>query len=329
MSNETQLDELLYRWEELAEQGQPVTPQTLCSDCPELVDELSRRVNILKEMNDVFTTSAQRDDRTDLQNGVPPMHEIEIQGYEILSEIGRGGMGVVHKARQTKLDRIVAVKTMLGGPTASQEDMDRFHTEAEAAAKLSHSGIVAIHEVGEANGRHFFSMEYVEGQDLDEMIRESTLSGERAARYLRSIAEAIHAAHEQGILHRDLKPSNVIIDLADQPRITDFGLAKRIASDSKHTATGQILGTPSFMPPEQATADNDSVSRQSDVYALGGLLYAMLTGRPPFRADTSVATVMQVINDEPVPPRRLNAAIDRDLETICLKCLSKNQRDRY
>ncbi len=136
-----------------------------------------------------------RDDRTDLQNGVPPTHEIEIQGYEILSEIGRGGMGVVHKARQTKLDRIVAVKTMLGGPTATQEDMDRFHTEAESAAKLSHSGIVAIHEVGEANGLHFFSMDYVEGQDLDEMIRDSTLSGERAARYLCSIAEAIHAAH--------------------------------------------------------------------------------------------------------------------------------------
>ena len=154
MSNETQLDELLYRWEELTEQGQVVTPQTLCSDCPELVDELSRRVNILKEMNDVFTTSARRDDHTDLQNGVPPTHEIEILGYEILSEIGRGGMGVVHKARQTKLNRIVAVKTMLGGPTATQEDMDRFHTEAEAAAKLSHSGIVAIHEVGEANGLH-------------------------------------------------------------------------------------------------------------------------------------------------------------------------------
>ena len=323
MSNEAQLDELLYRWEELAGRGQRAAPEELCADCPELAEELARRVKVLEEMDSVFDTSTHR------RNTAAPDSDFELPGYEILTEIGSGGMGVVYKARQIQLDRIVAIKTLRGGPDATVEEIDRFHTEAESVAKLSHPGIVSIHDVGEVDGRHFFSMDFVEGQTLEQLIRDKSLSGERAARYLQSIAQAVDAAHEQGILHRDLKPSNVLIDLADQLRITDFGLAKRIEGASKHTATGEILGTPSFMPPEQATGDNRQVNRRSDVYALGGLLYAMLTGRPPFRADTSVATVLQVINDEPVAPRRLNTAIDRDLETICLKCLEKNPGARY
>jgi serine/threonine protein kinase len=324
MPIEMQLDDLLYRWEELAVDGDPATPEALCADCPELAEELSRRVAMLKTMDSFFDTTTIG---TDCDESA--VTEFSVAGYEMLGKIGSGGMGVVYKARQTKLDRIVAIKTLRGGLNATQEDIDRFQTEAESAAKLLHPGIVAIHEVGEVDGRHFFSMDFVEGQNLDELIRDTSLSGERAARYLNSIAESIEVAHGQGILHRDLKPSNVLIDSSDRPRISDFGLAKRIASDSKHTATGQILGTPSYMPPEQAIGDNENVGCRSDVYALGGLMYAMLTGRPPFRADSSVATVMQVINDEPVPPRRLNSGIDQDLETICLKCLEKNPRARY
>lgn len=337
MQNELQLDELLYRWEELSERGETAALDSLCAENPKLADELTRRVDILKSMNCAFATDVDCDgadcDSADCDSadcdGADAFAELTIPGYEMLNEIGAGGMGIVYKARQRRLDRIVAIKTMRGGPSATQEDIVRFHTEAESAAKLSHPGIVAIHEVGEVEGRQFFSMDFVEGKNLDELIRETSLSGRRAARYLQSIAEAISAAHEQGILHRDLKPSNVLIDVADQPRITDFGLAKRIDGDSKQTATGQLLGTPSFMPPEQAIGDKDNVGVRSDVYALGGLLYSMLTGRPPFRAESAVATVMQVINDEPVPPRHLNAAIDRDLETICLKCLEKNPHARY
>ncbi len=330
MSIEVQLDDLLFRWEELAEGGDPPSPEVLCADCPELADELARRVAMLRDMDSVFDTSTVLDseqNRGGEQDCTLP--GFSVPGYELLDEIGSGGMGVVYKARQIKLDRTVAIKTMRAGVNATREDVDRFHTEAQAAAKLSHPGIVAIHEVAEAGGRHFFSMDFVEGPNLDELIRDTSLSGERAARYLKSIAESIEVAHGQGILHRDLKPSNVLIDSANQPRISDFGLAKRIASDSKHTATGQIIGTPSYMPPEQATGDNDKVDRRSDVYALGGLLYAMLTGRPPFRADSSIATVMQVINDDPVPPRRLNSGIELDLETICMKCLEKSPRARY
>ena len=323
MSNEEHLDDLLYRWEELAAHGRRTTPEELCVDCPELAAELARRVKALEEMDSVFDTLTHR------THTAASDSDFELPGYEILTKIGSGGMGVVYKARQTQLDRIVAIKTLRGGLGATAEEIGRFRTEAESAANLSHPGIVTIHDVGEVDGRHFLSMDFVEGQTLEQLIRDKSLSGERAARYLQSIAQAVDAAHEQGILHRDLKPSNVLIDATDQPRITDFGLAKRIEGGSKHTATGEILGTPSFMPPEQATGDNRRVDQRSDVYALGGLLYSMLTGRPPFRADTSVATVLQVIHDEPVPPRRLNTAIDVDLETICLKCLEKNPDGRY
>ena len=324
MSNEQQLVELLCRWEELVDQGEPAIPDELCADFPDLAQELSRRVNILKSMDSVFDSST-HGQGVDEQ----PSATLAVPGYEILSTLGSGGMGVVYKTRQTRLDRIVAIKTMRGGANATREDIDRFHTEAESAAKLSHPGIVTIHEVGEVDGQHFFSMDFVEGQNLDELIHDTSLSGERAATYLQSIAEAVEAAHERGILHRDLKPSNVLIDATDRPRITDFGLAKRIAGDSKHTATGQILGTPSYMPPEQAAGDNENVDRRSDVYALGGLLYAMLTGRPPFRADTSIATVMQVINDEPVPPRRPKLRYRSRLGNDLPKMSGKNPRARY
>src|SRR5262245_57398267 len=250
--------------------------------------------------------------------------------YELLDEIARGGMGVVYRARQRRLGRTVALKLILGGQLATREFIHRFRAEAAAAAALQHPNIVAIHDVGVHDGNHFFSMDYVEGQNLAQLVGNRPLPAEKAAHYLKLIAEAIHYAHEQGILHRDLKPSNVLVDAAtDQPRVTDFGLAKWLAGESSLTLTGQVLGSPHFMPPEQADARRGKVSRRSDVFGLGGILYFLLTARPPFQGDSLETTLGQVLNVEPVSPRLLNPAVPRDLETICLKCLTKEPGRRY
>jgi serine/threonine protein kinase/WD40 repeat protein len=246
--------------------------------------------------------------------------------YELLEEIGRGGMGVIYRARQISLNRIVAVKMILAGHFASKESVQRFRAEAETAARLQHPNIVAIHEIGEHEGQNYFSMDCVEGASLD---IAGLLPADRAARYLQAIAEAVHYAHERGVLHRDLKPSNVLIDAFDQPRVTDFGLAKQLHLDSGLTVTGQALGSPQFMPPEQASSGRGDVGPRSDVYSLGAVLYHCLTGRPPFAAATVPETLAQVLDREPVAPRDLNPAIPRDLETVCLKCLDKDPQRRY
>jgi WD40 repeat protein/predicted Ser/Thr protein kinase len=244
-------------------------------------------------------------------------------------------MGVVYKARQVSLDRLVAVKMILAGEFATQQFVQRFRTEASAAAVLHHPNIVAIHEVGVHAGQHFFSMDFVDGPSLAAVVGHQPLPARRAAQYLKTIAEAIHYAHQQGILHRDLKPSNVLIDANDQPRITDFGLAKRLENaepgtrNAELTVSGQVLGSPNFMPPEQATAKHGKVGRYSDVYALGGILYHLLTARPPFQADSLEVIVSQVLTVEPVSPRLLDPTVPRDLETICLKCLEKEPSRRY
>jgi len=249
--------------------------------------------------------------------------------YDLLDEIARGGMGVVYKARQRNLGRIVAVKMILAGPQAGKDFVRRFRTESAAAAILQHPNIVAIHDVGVHDGRHYFSMDYVEGQSLAQLAGQQPLAPARAARYVELIASAIHYAHERGILHRDLKPSNVLIDANDQPRITDFGLARRLDGDSSLTLTGQVLGSPNFMPPEQAGGGRGKVGRPSDVYALGGILYHLLTARAPFQADSLQQLITQVLHAEPVSPRLLNPSIPRDLETITLKCLEKEPSRRY
>ena len=249
--------------------------------------------------------------------------------YELLEEIARGGMGVVYKARQVSLDRLVAVKRIIGGELATKEFVQRFRTEAAAAAVLHHPNIVAIHEVGVHAGQHYFSMDFVDGPSLAALVGHQPLPARRAAQYLKIIAEAIHYAHEQGILHRDLKPSNVLIDASDQPRITDFGLAKRLMGETSLTLSGHMVGSPNFMPPEQATAKHGKVGRYSDVYALGGILYHLLTARPPLQADSLDVIVSQVLTTEPVSPRMLNPTVPRDLETICLKCLEKEPSRRY
>ena len=249
--------------------------------------------------------------------------------YELLEEIARGGMGVVYKARQVSLNRIVALKMILAGQLASEADVQRFRTEAEAAANLDHPGIVPIYEVGVHEDQHYFSMGYVEGQSLADRIHAGPLPADEAAAIVRKVAEAVAYAHRQGVIHRDLKPANVLMDQTGQPRITDFGLAKRVGSDSDLTATGQILGTPSYMPPEQAEGKLNRIKETSDVYSLGAVLYALLTSRPPFQAATPLDTLAQVVEQEPVSPRLLDPGLPKDLETICLKCLEKEPHRRY
>jgi hypothetical protein len=248
--------------------------------------------------------------------------------YELLAELGRGGMGIVFKARQIHLRRTVALKMILSGDMAGPADLLRFRSEAEATAALRHPHIVCVHEVGEVNGRPYFSMDLIEGPSLAQRLADGPLPGRVAAGYVAKIARAIQHAHDHHILHRDLKPSNVLLDPEDQPHVTDFGLAKRLDHTTLHTQTGAILGTPSYLAPEQA-AGKKGLTPAADVYGLGALLYELLTGRPPFRAETPVDTLLQVLESPPAPPRLLNPKLDRDLETICLKCLEKDPRRRY
>lgn len=254
--------------------------------------------------------------------------------YELIEEIARGGMGVVYKARQASLNRIVAVKLLLFGKLAGEDFVRRFRTEAQAAAKLSHPNIVGIHEVGEHDGQHYFSMDYVEGGDLSDLASQQPLPPRRAAALLKTVAEAVQHAHQGNVLHRDLKPSNILLDPEGQPRVTDFGLAKLIGDYSDATAgadltaTGQVLGTPNYMSPEQAQGRRD-LTTATDIYSLGALLYFLVTTRAPFAANSLQETLRQVHESEPVAPRLLNPALPPDLETICLKCLNKEPGRRY
>jgi serine/threonine-protein kinase len=258
-----------------------------------------------------------------------PLPTASFGEYELLEEIGRGGMGVVYKAWQKKLDRLVALKMVLSGPWATPEELSRFRAEAAVAAKLDHSGIVPVHEIGEHEGKPYFSMKYIAGKTLAQLVAEGPLPPREAARIVYQVALAVEHAHSKGILHRDLKPSNVLLDHTGQPHVTDFGLAKRVADGSGLTATGAVLGTPSYMPPEQAAPQRGPLSPASDVYSLGAILYHLLTGRPPFQAATVMDTLILVLDQDPVPPRMLNPSVDKELEIICLKCLQKAPDLRY
>jgi WD40 repeat protein len=262
--------------------------------------------------------------------------------YELIEEIARGGMGVVYRARQVSLNRPVAVKMILGGHLATPALVSRFHTEAEAAARLDHPNIVPIYEIGEYDGQHYFSMKLIEGGTL---ARSSVFSNQYSvfskpdgagraaldilASLIAKIARAVHYAHQRGILHRDLKPTNVLIDQQGEPHVTDFGLAKLIESDASLTYSAAVMGTPSYMAPEQAAGHIKELTIAADIYSLGAILYELLTGQPPFRAETVLETMRQVCEQEPARPRTLNPQVDRDLETICLKCLNKNLQARY
>ncbi len=281
----------------------------------------------------------------------PPIPLPAIPGYEVLGILGRGGMGIVYKARQPKLDRIVAIKMILGGHRFDPGSLRRFVEEAKALASLQHPNIVPIYEIGEHEGAPYFAMEHVEGGSLSRQLGETPLPALQAAELVETLARAMHAVHARGIVHRDLKPANILLQnpkaeirnpkeervdsdfgfrISDlTPKVTDFGLARRIEKGEAASSTGAVVGTPSFMAPEQAMGSMGRIEPRTDVYALGGILYACLTGRPPFTGETLTDTVLQVLSDEPVAPRTLNPKVPRDLETICLKCLRKEQQRRY
>jgi serine/threonine protein kinase len=249
--------------------------------------------------------------------------------YELIDEIARGGMGVVYRARQRSLNRLVALKMIRAGRLATPEERERFLFEAEAVANLEHPHIVPIFDIGEHLGQDFFSMRLVEGGSLARRITECGKDPRSAARLVATVAHAVEYAHAQGIWHRDLKPANILIDAAGRPFVTDFGLAKRVREDSALTRSGTIVGTPSYMAPEQAAGSSQKLSAASDVYSLGAVLYELLAGRPPFRADTVREVLEQVLEREPEPPGQYRAGLPVDLERICLKCLEKNPQARY
>ncbi len=274
--------------------------------------------------------------------GDVPLAPLRIGPYEVEAELGRGGMGVVYRARHCELERTVALKMLLSGRLASPADRSRFAAEATSAAKLEHSGIVPIFDVGEANGQPFFAMPLIVGPSLADRLRDKgPLAPQSAARMLRKIVAAVAYAHARGVVHRDLKPGNILLAESDssgdatdllgtgEPKIADFGLAKRLGDEAHLTASGQILGTPSYMPPEQAAGRVSEVGPTADIYALGAILYAMLTGRPPFEAESPVEVILQVLEREPLLPSKLVRGVPRELEWICLKCLEKRPADRY
>lgn len=373
--NEKRVDELVAKWVQSAKAGSPISLERLCANDLELKELVAARIRKMKRTKAGSDTDVQSQTKgTGDQNFSQPIaatqHEstsrdkrVDIAGekigdYVLLEEIARGGMGVVFKARQEKLNRIVALKMILSGQFADDTEIQRFRAEAESAAKLDHPNIIPIYEVGEFKGRHFFSMSFVDGESLGKRLTDGPLAPEAAARLLLIITQAIAYAHRRGVIHRDLKPANILLafdeaaielpehgsssshnsarsgcfndrGLSYSPRVTDFGLAKVVTGEDGMTLTGQILGTPEYMSPEQARGEMKQVSASTDIYSLGAILYSMLVGRPPFRAASAFDTIMQVQSADPVSPRRINPSIPRDLETICLKCLEKQPAKRY
>ncbi len=265
--------------------------------------------------------SSEEDDTADMPR--------DFASYELLGEIGRGGMGVVFKARQRGLERLVAIKMILSSHLASAEHIRRFLDEARAAAQLRHPNIVHIHEVGQCRGQHYFTMDYIEGKSLAHRVVQGPLEAHGAAAIMEKVARAVDHLHQHGIVHRDLKPLNILLDADEEPYVTDFGLAKFFAADSSSTATGVIAGTPSYMAPEQASGHNADIGPAADVYSLGAILYELLTGRPPHREDNAMDTLLQVLGSEPMPPRKRNPRIPKELEWVCLKCLAASPEARY
>jgi serine/threonine-protein kinase len=265
-----------------------------------------------------------------VSNGAPPAPPAvtPIPGYEVLGELGRGGMGVVYKARHFKLDRLVALKMILASGHAGAAELARFQTEAHAVARLQHPNVVQVYEVGEHEGKPFLALEFCPGGSLAQKLNHTPLPPRDAAALVETLARAMQAAHERHIIHRDLKPANVLLAQDGAPKITDFGLARK-TDEAGQTQSGAVLGTPSYMAPEQAGGKSVDVGPAADVYALGAILYETIVGRPPFKAATAMKTMNQVLHDDPVRPRQLQSTTPRDLETICLKCLRKDQTQRY
>ena len=350
MSPDDQLLDLIIEWEERRAAGQAVAPEELCRDCPELLDEFRRRLQALAGMNAVL--QGERSMPSTVPSTVPRAHPAldltsysgnrgrasgraglgnwpSLPGYEVLAELGRGGMGIVLKARQIALGRIVAVKAILSRGPIQEEQQRRFLREAQAMALLQHPNIVQVHEILQQGDCPFLVMEYVEGQNLSARLAGKPLPSREAADLAAVLARAVHAAHEQGVIHRDLKPGNILLAADGTPKICDFGLARHFEHEADPTQTNQFAGTPSYMAPEQVVGASAAQGPAVDVYALGAVLYESLTGRPAFLADNPLDTMQLVVHQLPVPPRQWQPKTPRDLETICLKCLAKDPRRRY
>jgi serine/threonine-protein kinase len=304
------------------------TPEAVCASCPELLPVVRERWRLMGRLRDgldaLFPAPTAPFSPRPEGPALP-----QIPGYEVEAVLGRGGMGVVFKARHLKLKRLVALKMLLTDIYASPEELARFRREAEAVAALRHPNIVQVHDAGEAAGRPYFTMEYVEGGSLAQSLAGQPQPPRRVAEVVATLASAVQVAHKSGFIHRDLKPANVLLTAEGTPRIADFGLARPIATGPEVTRSGALVGSPSYMAPEQALGRSSTIGPAVDVYGLGGVLYEMLTGRPPFEGLVATETLQKVISEEPVPPSRLNAQVPRDLETICLKCLRKNPARRY
>jgi eukaryotic-like serine/threonine-protein kinase len=330
-SSENSIDKAIADYMLRIDKGEHVDREQFIAQHPDIADLLRAHFADADDLERLIRSAADDPIESGAKAADPaPLQVIRYFGdYELLKEIGRGGMGIVYKARQLSLGRIVAVKMILSGRFASAGDVERFHREAKAAANLKHPGIVAIHEIGEHDGRHYFSMDFIEGRSLAEIVRDSPLPSRQAAEYIRKVADAVGYAHKCDTLHRDIKPSNILIDSNENTHLTDFGLAKRVGTDADLTLSHAVVGTASYMAPEQASGGREEIGPAIDIYSLGATLYDLLTGRPPFRAETPAATLLQVQQSEPALPRILNSAVDRDLETICLKCLEKEPGRRY
>ena len=305
------------------------TPEEACKDCPELLNKVRdglRRLRELElEVDSLFPTSGSATAPLEPPDSRPP----QIPGYDVEAVLGRGGMGVVYKARHLRLNRAVALKMMQAGAYAGAHERARFQREAEVVASLHHPNIVAVHDVGEHQGCPFFTMELLEGGSLAQSLAGAPQPARQSAALLLTLAEAVQVAQQAGIVHRDLKPGNILLTAEGMPKIADFGLARHFESEAALTLSGTPIGTPSYMAPEQVIGNAGAIGPATDIYALGALLYEMLTGRPPFRGETAAETERQVIHEEPVSPARLNTTVPRDLETICLKCLNKEPARRY
>jgi WD40 repeat protein/tetratricopeptide (TPR) repeat protein/tRNA A-37 threonylcarbamoyl transferase component Bud32 len=328
MSLDSRVLDLVVAWEEAQQGATPADLETWlherCADSPEILSEVRRRIEDLQGFERLANPPVARP-----ASGWAAPGPGAVAGYEILDVLGQGGMGVVYKARQPGLGRVVALKMIRDAALAGKPERARFRAEAEAVARLQHPHIVQIYEVGEEDGRPFFSQEFVEGGSLAKQADRKPLPHRQAAALVSTLARAMHYAHERGVIHRDLKPANVLLTAQGTPKVADFGLAKKADGSPGQTVSGAMVGTPSYMAPEQAAGKSKEVGPAADVYALGAILYECLTGRPPFQGPTTADTLLQVLTAEPVPVRRLQPQVPRDLETVCLKCLRKEPHQRY
>src|SRR5262245_4091588 len=311
--------------------GAKISGPTTLEGCPACL--LGIGLGLIDDESAADAVKPNRDNNVPVSDGSKAARSAKILSdfgdYELLEEVGRGGQGVVYRAHQKSLNRTVALKVIGLGPWTTEAHLKRFRREAEAAASLDHPCIVPIYEVGERDGSCYFSMKFVEGGQLDEVVGRTPISIRQAAELIAKVGRTVHYAHEHGILHRDIKPGNILRDAKSEPHLTDFGLARLVESESNITRTLEVMGTPSYMAPEQAAGETAKLTSATDVYGLGAVLYQLLTGNPPFAGGTTYETIRLLMDSDPRQPRLWNRKIDRDLSTICLKCLEKDPARRY